>query len=129
MYRLGLDIGSSTIKAVLMRDDVIEQAEIVHHYGDLLNGLVEIFTKIKYDDVCKMSVTGSNSRIMEDMLPSEYFLGDIPAIAEGTKFLCPNGKIRYRNRQSVGKVYNEFRQSNARIFGKRALRRRYRVIL
>ena len=45
MYRLGLDIGSSTIKAVLMRDDVIEQAEIVHHYGDLLNGLVEIFTK------------------------------------------------------------------------------------
>ena len=52
MYRLGLDIGSSTIKAVLMRGDVIEQAEIVHHYGDLLNGLVEIFTKIKYNDVC-----------------------------------------------------------------------------
>ena len=64
MYRLGLDIGSSTIKAVLMRDDVIEQAEIVHHYGDLLNGLVEIFTKIKFNDVCKMYVTGSNSRIM-----------------------------------------------------------------
>ncbi len=92
MYRLGLDIGSSTIKAVMMRDDVIEQAEIVHHYGDLLNGLVEIFTKIKYNDVCKMSVTGSNSRIMEDMLPNKYFLGDIPAIAEGTKFLCPTAK-------------------------------------
>ena len=92
MYRLGLDIGSSTIKAVLMRDDVIEQAEIVHHYGDLLNGLVEIFTKIKFNDVCKMYVTGSNSRIMEDMLPNKYFLGDIPAIAEGTKFLCPTAK-------------------------------------
>ena len=92
MYRLGLDIGSSTIKAVLMRGDVIEQAEIVHHYGDLLNGLVEIFTKIKYNDVCKMSVTGSNSRIMEDILPNKYFLGDIPAIAEGTKFLCPTAK-------------------------------------
>ena len=69
MYRLGLDIGSSTIKAVLMRDDVIEQAEIVHHYGDLLNGLVEIFTKIKFNDVCKMYVTGSNSRIMEHLHP------------------------------------------------------------
>ena len=29
---------------------------------------------------------------MEDMLPNKYFLGDIPAIAEGTKFLCPTAK-------------------------------------
>ena len=68
MYGLGLDIGSSTIKAVLMRDDVIEQAEIVHHYGDLLNGLVEIFTKIKYILLCKEYWEKVSSSILQIMI-------------------------------------------------------------
>ena len=86
MKRLGMDIGTSTIKVAVLEDQVIKYKNIRKHYGKVLPVLKEML-----EEACApkermaMCVTGSNAQAVlgaEDEIP---YLGYIPAVAGGRK--------------------------------------------
>ena len=86
MKRLGMDIGTSTIKVAVLEDQVIKYKNIRKHYGKILPVLKEML-----EEACAprermaMCVTGSNAQAVlgaEDEIP---YLGYIPAVAEGVR--------------------------------------------
>ena len=92
MKRLGLDIGTSTIKLVVFEDGLITKRSIKKHYGKVLSVLKNMLeeTLINPDERVAMCVTGSNAQALlsvEDEIP---YLGYIPAVTEGVKRQIPN---------------------------------------
>lgn len=88
MKRLGMDIGTSTIKVVVLDKDQITEKKIRKHYGKVLPVLGEILGEVCTDPAERMAmcVTGSNAQAVlsaEDEIP---YLGYIPAVAEGVKY-------------------------------------------
>ena len=90
MKRLGMDIGTSTIKVAVLEDQVIKYKNIRKHYGKVLLVLKEML-----EEACDpkermaMCVTGSNAQAVlgaEDEVP---YLGYIPAVAEGVRYQVP----------------------------------------
>lgn len=90
MKRLGMDIGTSTIKVAVLEDQVIKYKNIRKHYGKVLPVLKEML-----EEACApkermaMCVTGSNAQAVlgaEDEIP---YLGYIPAVAEGVRYQVP----------------------------------------
>ncbi len=62
MYKLGLDIGSTTIKVVLLEDDNIILSEYRRHHSDISGLLNILFEEIneKYEGIlCQVCITGS----------------------------------------------------------------------
>ena len=91
MQSLGIDLGSSTIKVVRLQEQKIVYTKIERHYGKILPTL-----KAMLKDACQdenqwmaVGVTGSNARVLTEEEPSVYYLGDIPAVTEGVKYLVP----------------------------------------
>ena len=90
MKRLGMDIGTSTIKVAVLKDQVIKYKNIRKHYGKVLPVLKEML-----EEACDpkermaMCVTGSNAQAVlgaDDEIP---YLGYIPAVAEGVRYQVP----------------------------------------
>ena len=90
MKRLGMDIGTSTIKVAVLEDQVIKYKNIRKHYGKVLPVLKEML-----EEACDpkermaMCVTGSNAQAVlgaDDEIP---YLGYIPAVAEGVRYQVP----------------------------------------
>ena len=91
MYQLGIDVGTSSIKLVLLENKNIIQKWLKRHHGRLLQTLREGLSEIDLPEKFFCAVTGSNSQIfnVSDSLKRIQKLGDIPAIVEGIKFTTP----------------------------------------
>lgn len=91
MKKLGIDMGTSTIKVVLIQEDKIEKRIIQRHYGRLVQTLRTCLEKaaLAPDESIYVLVTGSNAHALTSRLPELDRLGDIPAIVEGVKKAVP----------------------------------------
>lgn len=93
IYSMGLDMGSSSIKAVVLN----EKKEIVYkskfaHFGkpcEIAWGIIsEIVSEYKNYKV-QVLLTGANANLIGD---ADWIAGDIPAIEHGLSVLCPSAK-------------------------------------
>lgn len=73
MKRLGMDIGTSTIKVAVLEDQVIKYKNIRKHYGKVLPVLKEMLEEAcDPEERMAMCVTGSNAQAVlgaEDEIP------------------------------------------------------------
>ena len=91
MYSLGMDLGTSTVKIVLMQNGTVEKYWLAVHHGRpllcLRQGLSEL--AIGRDETLAVCVTGDNAGALLERCPVLSELGEIPAIVEGVHRLVP----------------------------------------
>ena len=91
MFSLGMDIGSSTVKLVLLKDKEIEKQWMAVHHGNpfvcLKKGLSTL--ELAMDTPFSLCVTGSNTEALLEQDSAIPSLGDIPAIVEGVRWIIP----------------------------------------
>ena len=91
MLSLGMDIGTSTVKIVLMQNGTVEKYWLAVHHGRpllcLRQGLSEL--AIGRDETLAVCVTGDNAGALLERCPVLSELGEIPAIVEGVHRLVP----------------------------------------
>ena len=91
MYSLGMDLGTSTVKIVLMQNGTVEKYWLAVHHGRpllcLRQGLSEL--AIGRDETLAICVTGDNAGALLERCPVLSELGEIPAIVEGVRRLVP----------------------------------------
>ena len=87
MKKLGIDIGSSTIKMTLIKDNKIEKSKIINHKGRLVESLLNLIKELDNDNEFKFMITGSNSQGLLNKLKNVDNIEEIPAIIDGHKFL------------------------------------------
>ena len=91
MRSLGMDLGASTVKLVLLQDGTVQQQWLAVHHGRpfacLREGLAAL--ALAPEEELAVCVTGSNAEALLEREPSLAQLGDIPAIVEGVRRLVP----------------------------------------
>lgn len=91
MYSLGMDLGTSTVKIVLMQNGTVAKYWLAVHHGRpllcLQQGLSEL--AIGRDETLAICVTGDNAGALLERCPVLSELGEIPAIVEGVRRLVP----------------------------------------
>ena len=91
MLSLGMDIGTSTVKLVLLRDGAMaKQWMAVHHgrpFACLKKGLSAL--ELDADTPFSLCVTGSNTEALLEQDSAIPSFGDIPAVVEGVRRLIP----------------------------------------
>ena len=91
MLSLGMDIGTSTVKLVLLKNQEIEKQWMAVHHGSpfvcLKKGLSAL--ELDADTPFSLCVTGSNTKALLEQAPDIPSLGDIPAIVEGVRWIIP----------------------------------------
>ena len=91
MLSLGMDIGTSTVKLVLLREDTVEKQWMAVHHGRPFDCLKKGLSTLELDADTPFSlcVTGSNTEALLEQAPEIPSLGDIPAIVEGVRRVVP----------------------------------------
>lgn len=92
MFRLGIDLGTSTVKLLLMEEDggSVVSRWSSRHYGELLPTLLRGLEEMALPQVPLLAaVTGSNAPALSGVLPGVSCLGEIPAIVEGVRYSLP----------------------------------------
>ena len=91
MLSLGIDIGTSTVKLVLLKDKEIEKQWMAVHHGNpfvcLKKGLSTL--ELAMDTPFSLCVTGSNTEALLEQDSAIPSFGDIPAVVEGVRRLIP----------------------------------------
>ena len=91
MLSLGMDIGTSTVKLVLLKDKEIEKQWMAVHHGNpfvcLKKGLSTL--ELAMDTPFSLCVTGSNTEALLEQDSAIPSFGDIPAVVEGVRRLIP----------------------------------------
>ena len=91
MLSLGIDIGTSTVKLVLLKDKEIEKQWMAVHHGNpfvcLKKGLSTM--ELAMDTPFSLCVTGSNTEALLEQDSAIPSFGDIPAVVEGVRRLIP----------------------------------------
>ena len=89
MYKLGIDIGSSSIKVVVMNENNIVFKWSKKHYEKIVDTLKEGLEKVETLNIDKFSfgITNNND-LFDDVKEIEL----IPTIVEGIRFLAPNAQ-------------------------------------
>ena len=64
MYNLGINIGSSSIKAVLMDGESLLLHNVIEHEGDFLTSLKKLLYNSEIPSDCKILVTGTEGRYL-----------------------------------------------------------------
>ena len=92
MYSLGMDLGTSTVKIVLMQNGTVEKYWLAVHHGRpllcLRQGLSELAIG-RGRDTCRLCDIGDNAGALLERCPVLSELGEIPAIVEGVRRLVP----------------------------------------
>ena len=93
MYRLGIDIGTATVKFVLIDENktIITVWETLHHNqpsAALKKGIAAIHDFLTEE--VAIGVTGADGLSFHKILKDSVFFEDVPAIVEGTKLLAPS---------------------------------------
>ncbi len=92
-YNVGIDLGSSTVKVVI----IDEENKIIYrkkqsHFGQIVETVKEIISEIisLYKDASfKVLFTGVSSNLILD---EKFIINDIPGIEQGLKLIFPNAK-------------------------------------
>ena len=117
MLSLGMDIGTSTVKLVLLKNQEIEKQWMAVHHGNpfvcLKKGLSTL--ELAMDTPFSLCVTGSNTEALLEQDSAIPSLGDIPAIVEGVRWIIP----QVRSLKLAVRVRGSSRKSRA---GPRSLR-------
>lgn len=91
MLSLGMDIGTSTVKLVLLKNQEVEKQWMAVHHGTpfvcLKKGLSTL--ELAMDTPFSLCVTGSNTEALLEQDSAIPSLGDIPAIVEGVRWIIP----------------------------------------
>lgn len=95
MYRLGIDIGTATVKLVLTDENktIITTWETLHHNQPstmLKMGITELGMFLT--EAVAVGITGADALSFHKVLKDSGFLEDVPAIVEGTKLLAPSAR-------------------------------------
>lgn len=95
MYRLGIDIGTATVKLVLTDENktIITTWETLHHNQPstmLKMGITEL--GVFLTEAVAVGTTGADALSFHKVLKDSGFLEDVPAIVEGTKLLAPSAR-------------------------------------
>lgn len=95
MYRLGIDIGTATVKLVLTDENktIITTWETLHHNQPstmLKMGITEL--GVFLTEAVAVGITGADALSFHKVLKDSGFLEDVPAIVEGTKLLAPSAR-------------------------------------
>lgn len=87
MYKLGLDIGSSAIKIVVMDEGKIVLKWQKKHFGNITNSLKEGLNEVLNHNIqeCIVGILGNSG-----FIPNITDLESIPCIVEGSRYLAPN---------------------------------------
>lgn len=88
MIRLGIDLGASTIKLVQMGDDV-QKLWCARHHGEIGKTFFKGLTELGLPEEFSLCITGSHRMLFLTAAGDVEQMEDIPAIVEGTKYLCP----------------------------------------
>lgn len=89
MKRLGMDIGTSTIKVAVLEDQVIKYKNIRKHYGKVLPVLKEML-----EEACDpkermaMCVTGSNAQAVLGQMTRSHILVTFRLSQKGSAIRC-----------------------------------------
>lgn len=91
MFSLGIDLGTSTIKLVLLKDGEWAQNWMGMHHGRMAECLKKGLESLKFDsgEEISLCVTGSNAEVLTAHFPAVAVMGDIPAAAEGVRRMVP----------------------------------------
>ena len=89
MKKLGIDIGSSTIKIYLLEDDKPVYRFCAKHYGKIPETLAAGLSEIKGTEPVPAALTGGESASLKHILPDLETKEEIPALVSGVKYLCP----------------------------------------
>jgi predicted CoA-substrate-specific enzyme activase len=88
MIEAGIDIGSRTIKIVVMENnDIIESRKIENSFN-IIDNCKKILKGIKYDEI---TATGYGRHLFKDYFGSNV-ISEIKAFSLGTHFLFPNSR-------------------------------------
>ena len=102
MLSLGIDIGTSTVKLVLLKNQEIEKQWMAVHHGNpfvcLKKGLSTL--ELAMDTPFSLCVTGSNTEALLEQDSAIPSLGDIPAIVEGVRWRVRSLKLAVRAHDS-----------------------------
>ena len=95
MYRLGIDIGTTTVKLVLTDENktIITTWETLHHNQPstmLKMGITEL--GVFLTEAVAVGITGADALSFHKVLKDSGFLEDVPAIVEGTKLLASSAR-------------------------------------
>jgi activator of 2-hydroxyglutaryl-CoA dehydratase len=94
MNYIGIDCGTSSVKFIcLSKENEVIWKESRLHYGRVTETLSEMIKEflLQYPDAtaCPVVLTGSGGAAFNRKHESITFFGDIPAISEGARLLCP----------------------------------------
>lgn len=91
MLSLGMDIGTSTVKLVLLKNQEIEKQWMAVHHGNPFVCLKKALSTLELamDTPFSLCVTGSNTEALLEQDSAIPSLGDIPAIVEGVRWIIP----------------------------------------
>ena len=89
MQQIGIDLGSSTVKIVVMEQNTIQKKWLKRHRGMVLTTLREGLEALELPMQAMTAATGSNAGVLSEVLPEITSLGEIPAITEGVRLLAP----------------------------------------
>lgn len=88
MVSAGIDIGSRTIKIVVMEDNDIIKSRKTENSFNIINNCKEILEGIKYD---KIMATGYGRHLFKDHFGANV-ISEIKAFSLGSHFLFPNSR-------------------------------------
>lgn len=93
MIKLGIDLGTSTVKLVTIEDGKICGTWIAQHHGRIVQTLRDELQRMTAEnalpDEISVCVTGANRCSVISIYPQLQQMEDIPAIVEGVSHLCP----------------------------------------
>ena len=128
MLSLGMDIGTSTVKLVLLKNQEIEKQWMAVHHGNpfvcLKKGLSTL--ELAMDTPFSLCVTGSNTEALLEQDSAIPSLGDIPAIVEGVRQIVPQAGSVCELRRAI---HHGLAEPRTAVRSQRTLCRRHGFVL
>ena len=74
-YKMGLDVGSTTIKVVVLEDDAIVYSKYQRHHSDIRKGIIQLFTDVAEqfpEKNFQIALTGSGGLAVAQLLKLDF---------------------------------------------------------
>lgn len=111
-YKAGLDIGSSSIKLVVMDEsNKLIQKKTLQHHGNIVRGVLTVIKDV--DENLPILITGSHA---DDFFEEKYILEDIPAIHKGGMTLCNTCNTIIDIGSQNGRIIGDFANGKPPVF-------------
>ena len=90
MERLGIDIGTNSVKMVVLNEEKVAKKYRYTHHGRLLAAIEKGLRKLDLKGEIGVCVTGANAQIMADHIHGIQRIEYIPAVVEGVRYSVPD---------------------------------------